>query len=44
MAKMTLDDVLGDDDDLLYVKLPTSTASTEEQRILQGFEKDQYFH
>ena len=43
MAKMTLDDVLGDDDDLLYVKLPTSTASTEEQRILQGFEKINIF-
>lgn len=38
MAKMTLDDVLNDDDDLLDVKPSTSTASTEDQRMVQGFE------
>ncbi len=36
---MTLDDVLTDDDELLDVKLSTSTASTEEQRILNSFEE-----
>ena len=36
---MTLDDVLTDDDELLDVKLSTSTASTEEQRILISFEE-----
>lgn len=38
MPRMTLDEVLSDDDDLLDVKLSTSTASTEEQRILNSFE------
>jgi len=36
---MTLDNVLADDDELLNVKLSTSTASTEEQRILNSFEE-----
>ena len=39
MPKMTLDDVLTDDDELLDVKLSTSTPSTEEQRILNSFEE-----
>ena len=36
---MTLDDVLADDDELLDVKLSTSTASTEDQRILNSFDE-----
>ena len=36
---MTLHDVLADEDELLDVKLSTSTASTEEQRILNSFEE-----
>jgi len=39
MPRMTLDEVLADNDELLDVKLPTSTASTEEQRILNSFEE-----
>lgn len=36
MAKMTLAEIFDDDNELLNVKLSTSTASTEEQRILNS--------
>lgn len=39
MRKMTLDEILADGNELLNVKLLTSAASTEEQRILNGFEE-----
>lgn len=39
MPRMTLDDVLADDSELLDVKLSTSTPSTEEQRVLNSFEE-----
>ncbi len=47
--KPELDDVLADDELLGDVKLPATTASTEEQRILQSFEEintfiDRYKH
>ena len=37
MPRLTLDEVLADTDALLDVKLSTSTASSEEQRILDAF-------
>ena len=37
MPRLTLDEVLADTDELLDVKLPTNTASTEEQRVLDSF-------
>lgn len=39
MAKMTLDDILADDDDLLDVKPSNNQVSTEDQRILNSFEE-----
>lgn len=39
MSRMTLNEILADNDDLLDVKLSTSTASTEEKRILNSFEE-----
>lgn len=39
MPRMTLNEILADNDELLDVKLSTSTASTEEQRILNSFEE-----
>lgn len=39
MPRMSLDDVLSDDDDLLDVKISSSVSSTEEQRVLALFEE-----
>jgi len=39
MTKMTLNEILEDNDTLLMVKPPRSTASTEDQRIVQSFEE-----
>lgn len=39
MPRMTLNEILADNDVLLDVKLSTSRASTEEQRILNSFEE-----
>ena len=39
MPRMSLDEVLADQNKLLDVKLSTSTSSTEEQRILNSFEE-----
>lgn len=37
MPRRTLDDILADDDELLDVKVSSSTASTEDQRVLSSF-------
>ena len=39
MPRQTLDDILADDDDLLDVKAASSAASTEQQRVIDGFEE-----
>lgn len=43
MPRMSLDDVLSDDDDLLDVKVSSSVSSTEEQRVLALFEEVNIF-
>ena len=43
MPKMTLDDILNADDDLLDVKLAHNHASTESNRILNNFAEVNYF-
>lgn len=43
MPRMTLDEILAENDDLLDVKLSTSTASTEEQRILNSLDEINHF-
>jgi hypothetical protein len=39
MPRQTLDDILGDDDDLLDVKAASSAASTEHQRVIDSFDE-----
>lgn len=39
MPRLTLDDVLADDDDLLDVKAATTARTTEEERIISSFEE-----
>ncbi|RUM95011.1 MAG: GIY-YIG nuclease family protein [Thiothrix sp.] len=41
--KMTLTEILEDDDTLLMVKTPSRVASTEDQRIVQSFEEINIF-
>ena len=43
MPRMTLDDVLADDDDLLKVRVSSSVGSTEEQRVLGALEEINIF-
>ncbi len=43
MPRMSLDDVLSDDDELLDVKVSSSVSSTEEQRVLALFQEVNVF-